>query len=60
MKTKTINKSITTTCKSSSSSHLENLDYDLVADLKKTRANISLFELSKLPQQEENILKVLE
>jgi len=38
---------------------LDQLDYDIVEDLKKTRANILLFELSKLKQQKNNLLREL-
>jgi hypothetical protein len=34
------------------------LEYDFLEDLKKTKANISLFELMKLPQIQENLLKL--
>ena len=32
------------------------MGYDIVEDIKKTKANISLFELCNLPQQRKNIL----
>ena len=34
--------------------------YDIVEDIKKAKANISLFEMCNLPQQKENLLKALE
>ena len=34
--------------------------YDVVEDIKKDKANISLFEMCNLPQQEEKLLKALE
>ena len=37
-----------------------NMDYDIVEDIKKVRANISLFEMCKVSQQKENLLKSLE
>ena len=36
------------------------MDYDIVEDIKKVRANISLFEMCNVPQQKEKLLKVLE
>ena len=36
------------------------MDYDIVKDIKKLRANISLFEMCNVPQQKENLLKALE
>ena len=36
------------------------MDYDIVEDIKKIRANISLFEMCKVPQQKEKLLKALE
>ena len=36
------------------------MDYDIVEDIKKVRANISLFEMCNVPQQKEKILKALE
>ena len=36
------------------------MDYDIVEDIKKVRANISLFEMCKVPQQKEKLLKELE
>ena len=36
------------------------MDYDIVEDIKKVRANISLFEMCKVPQQKEKLLKALE
>ena len=36
------------------------MDYDIVEDIKKVRANISLFEICKVPQQKEKLLKALE
>ena len=36
------------------------MDYDIMDDIKKIKANISLFEMCKVPQQKEKLLKVLE
>jgi hypothetical protein len=36
-----------------------NIEYDIIEDMKKTRENISLFELSKLKSQKNSLLKVL-
>ena len=36
------------------------MDYDIVEDIKKVRANISLFEMCNVLQQKENLLKALE
>ena len=36
------------------------VDYDVVEDLKKVKANVSLFEMCKVSQQKERLLKVLE
>ena len=36
------------------------MGYDIVEDIKKTKANISLFEMCNLPQQKEKLLKALE
>ena len=36
------------------------MEYDIVEDIKKVRANISLFEMCNVPQQKEKLLKVLE
>ena len=36
------------------------MDYDIMEDIKKTRANISLFEMCKVSQQKEIFLKALE
>ena len=36
------------------------MEYDIVEDIKKVRANISLFEMCNVPQQKENLLKALE
>ena len=36
------------------------MDYDIVEDIKKVKANISLFEMCKVPQQKERLLKALE
>ena len=36
------------------------MDYDNVEDIKKVKANISLFEMCKVPQQKERLLKALE
>ena len=36
------------------------MEYDVVEDIKKAKANISLFEMCNLPQQKENLLKALE
>ena len=36
------------------------MEYDIVEDIKKVRANISLFEMCKVPHQKENLWKALE
>src|SRR5713101_7893506 len=36
------------------------MDYDIVEDLKKVKANVPLFEMCKVPQQRERLLKALE
>ena len=36
------------------------MDYYIVEDIKKVRANISLFEMCNVPQQKEKLLKALE
>lgn len=36
-----------------------NLEYDLVEDMKKTRENISLYQLTKLNQQKHKLLHSL-
>ena len=36
------------------------MDYDIVEDIKKVKANVSLFEMCKVPQHKERLLKVLE
>ena len=36
------------------------MGYDIVEDIKKTKANISIFEMCNLPQQKEKLLKALE
>ena len=36
------------------------MDYDIVEDIKKVWANISLFDLCHVPQQKEKLLKSLE
>ena len=36
------------------------LGYDIVEDIKKAKANISLFEMCNIPQQKEKLLKALE
>ena len=36
------------------------MDYDIVEDIKKVKENISLFEMCKMPQQKERLLKALE
>ena len=38
----------------------QQLEYDVVEDLKKIKANIPLFEMCKVPQQKEKLLKALE
>jgi hypothetical protein len=43
-----------------SSTPLARLEYDFLEDLKKTKANISLFELMKIPQIQENFIKTLQ
>jgi hypothetical protein len=39
---------------------LARLEYDFLEDLKKTKANISLFELMKIPQIQENFIRTLQ
>jgi hypothetical protein len=39
---------------------LTRLEYDFLEDLKKTKANISLFELMKIPQIQENFIRTLQ
>ena len=36
------------------------MEYDIVEDIKKVKANISLFEMCNVPQQKEKLLKALE
>ena len=36
------------------------MGYDIVEDIKRDKANISLFEMCNLPQQKEKLLKALE
>ena len=36
------------------------MGYDIVEDIKKSKANISLFEMCNLPQQKEKLLRALE
>ena len=36
------------------------MDYDIVEDLKKIKANVPLFEMCKVPQQKERLLRSLE
>ena len=36
------------------------MDYDIMEDIKKVKANILLFEMCKVPQQKERLLKALE
>ena len=36
------------------------MDYDIVEDLKKVKVNVSLFEMCKVQQQKERLLKALE
>jgi hypothetical protein len=38
----------------------KNMEYDFLEDLKKTKSNISLFELMKLPHIQENFIKNLQ
>ena len=37
-----------------------NMGYDIVEDIKKTKANISLFELCNLPQQKKKLLEAFD
>jgi hypothetical protein len=39
---------------------LAKLEYDLLEDLKKTKAKISLFEIMKIPQIQENFIRTLQ
>ena len=36
------------------------MNYDVVEDLKKVKANVPLFEMCKVPHQKERLLKALE
>ena len=36
------------------------MGYDIIDDIKKTKENISLFEMCNLPQQKKKLLKALE
>ena len=36
------------------------MDYDIVEDLKKIKTNVPLFEMCKVPQQKERLVKALE
>ena len=36
------------------------MGYDIVEDIKRAKANISLFEMCNVPQQKEKLLKALE
>ena len=36
------------------------MEYDIVEDIKKVKANISLFEMCNVPQQKEKLLRALE
>ena len=36
------------------------MEYDIVEDIKRAKANISLFEMCNVPQQKERLLKALE
>ena len=38
----------------------QQIEYDVVEDLKKIKANVPLFEMCKVPQQKERLLKALE
>ena len=38
----------------------QQIEYDIVEDLKKIKANVPLFEMCKVPQQKEKLLKALE
>ena len=38
----------------------QQMEYDIVEDLKKVKLNVSLFEMCKVPQQKERLLKALE
>ena len=38
----------------------QQIEYDVVEDLKKIKANVPLFEMCKVPQQKEKLLKALE
>jgi hypothetical protein len=54
-------KTIDQTTKSNTSpTPLAKLEYDFLEDLKKTKANISLFELMKIPQIQENFIRMLQ
>ena len=36
------------------------MEYDIVEDIKRAKANVSLFEMCNMPQQKERLLKSLE
>ena len=36
------------------------MGYDIVEDVKKTKANVSLFEMCNLPQQKKKLLEALD
>ena len=38
----------------------QHMDYDIMEDLKKIKVNVPLFEMCKLPQQKERLLRSLE
>ena len=38
----------------------QQMDYDIVEDLKKIKANVPLFKMCKVPQQKERLLRALE
>ena len=55
-----INKSVKTMINKIESIKEYNMGYDIVEDIKKTKANISLFELCNLPQQRKKLLEAFD
>ena len=53
----TINKPVETFANKTKATKEQGMGYDIVEDIKKTKANISLFELCNLPQQRKKLLE---
>ena len=53
----TINKPVETLANKTNATKEQGMGYDIVEDIKKTKANISLFELFNLPQQRKKLLE---